>query len=327
MAFTDIVGNNRVKQILKSYQLKNRIPYSIIFSGPDSANLGEFALGLAKSVNCTIANGDFCDNCDHCTDINKSIFPDVTYLVPEGQFYKKDQIVELIEENYMRPMISERKIFILSEANKMNESSSNSFLKVLEEPSDSTIFILLTRNKSQLLPTIKSRCQIVNFYSPTKKEIFNHLIKMGYDHDKADLLSSISRSSIENVLKEDFYTLQNKRSVYLEILEKLIKKRNIDEVLLALHDQSRNRSKFIDSFVEMINLISLMLRDIMILKIELKKEFLINIDFSENLFDLQKYITLEKTLYLIRRMEFVQRDIKRNLNSKILILEFINSYV
>ena len=65
----------------------------------------------------------------------------------------------------------------------------------------------------------------------------------------------------------------------------------------------------------------------MILKIELKKEFLINIDFSENLFDLQKYITLEKTLYLIRRMEFIQRDIKRNLNSKILILEFINSYV
>ena len=327
MPFIDIVGNNKVKQILKSYQAKGRIPYSIIFSGPQSANLTDFALGFVKSVNCTGAEGDFCDNCDNCTDINKSIFPDVTYLVPDGQFYKKDQIIDLIEENYKRPMISDRKIFILSEANKMNESSSNSFLKVLEEPSDSTIFILLTKNKSQLLPTIRSRCQIINFYTPTKKEIYNHLIKMGYDQDKADLLSSISRSSIDNVLKEDFYTLQNKRSVYLEILEKLIKKKNIDEVLLALHDQSRNRSKFIDSFAEMINLISLMLRDIMIFKIELKKEFLINIDFSENLFDLQRYISLEKTLYLIRRMEFVQRDIKRNLNSKILILEFINSYV
>jgi len=327
MPFKDIVGNNKVKQILKSYQAKGRIPYSMIFSGPESASLPDFALGFVKSVNCTGTEGDFCDNCENCKDINKSIFPDVTYLVPDGQFYKKDQILDLIEENYKRPMISDRKIFILSEANKMNESSSNSFLKVLEEPSDSTIFILLTKNKSQLLPTIRSRCQILNFYSPTKKEIYNHLIKIGYDQDKAELLSSISRSSIDNVLKEDFYTLQNKRSVYLEILEKLIKKKNIDEVLLALHDKSRNRSKFIDSFREMINLISLMLRDIMIFKIELKKEFLINIDFSENLFDLQRYISLEKILYLIRRMEFIQRDIKRNLNSKILILEFINSYV
>ncbi len=327
MPFIDIVGNSKVKQTLKSYLAKARIPYSAIFSGPDIANLSEFALGFAKSVNCINNDGDFCDNCDNCVDINKSIFPDVTYLIPDGQFYRKEQIIDLIEENYKRPMVSERKIFILSDANKMNESSSNSFLKVLEEPSDSTIFILLAKNKFQLLPTIRSRCQIVNFYSPTKKEIYNHLIKKGYEHKKADLLSSISRSSIENVLKEDFDILQSKRIVCLKILEKLIKKKRIDEVLLSLNDQSRNRSKFIESFVEMINLISLMLRDIMIFKIELKKEFLINIDFSENLYDLQKYISLEKTLYLIRRMEFVQRDIKRNLNSKILILEFIKSYV
>lgn len=327
MPFTDIVGNNKIKQILKNYLEKERIPYSIIFSGPANANLSDVAFGFAKSVNCKGNKGDFCDICDHCVDINKSIFPDVTYLVPDGQFYKKDQIVDLIEQNYKRPMISDKKIFILADANKMNESSSNSFLKVLEEPSDSTIFILLTKNKFQLLPTIRSRCQILNFYSPSKKEIYNHLVKIGYDTKKADLLASISGSSIDNVLKEDFYSLQNRRSSYLAILEKLIKKGKIDEVLLSLYDQSRSRSKFIDSLVEMINLISLMLRDIMILKIELKKEFLINIDFYDKLFELQKYISLEKTLYLIRRMEFVQRDIKRNLNTKILILEFINSYV
>lgn len=327
MPFADIVGNNKIKQILKSYLEKERIPYSTIFSGPESANLPDFALAFAKSLNCKNKKGDFCDICDHCTDINKTIFPDVTFLAPDGQFYKKEQIVDLIDKNYKRPMNSERKVFILSEANKMNESSSNSFLKVLEEPSESTIFILLTKNIFQLLPTIRSRCQILNFYSPSRKEIYDHLKKIGYDTKKADLLASISRSSIDNVLKEDFYSLQNRRSAYLAILEKLIKKGKIDEVLLALYDQSRSRSKFIDSLVEMINLISLMLRDIMILKIELKKEFLINIDFYDKLCELQKYITLEKILYLIRRMEFVQRDIKRNLNSKILILEFINSYV
>ncbi len=327
MPFADIVGNNRKKGILINYIKKDRIPYSMIFSGPESANLSEFSLGLAKSINCTSMKYDFCDFCDNCTAINKSVFPDVVLLLPDGQFYKKEQIVDLIQKNFKRPLISDKKIFILSDANKMNESSSNSFLKVLEEPSDSTIFILLTNNKSQLLPTIRSRCQVLYFYTPSKKEVETHLIKMGYDTEKAKLLSSISSSSIENVLKEDFYSFQNKRSSVLLILEKLLKKRKIDEVLLSLHDQSRSRSKFIDSFVEMINLISLMLRDIMILKIELEKEFLINIDFYDKLVELQKYITEKEILYLIRKMEFLQRDIKRNLNSKILILEFINSYV
>ncbi len=327
MGFDDLVGNDRVKFILKSYLKKDNIPFSMIFFGPENSNLTDFALGLAKAINCKNNTGDYCDDCESCNKINKSIFPDVTLLTPDGQFYKKEQIMELIENNYRRPLISERKVFIISESNKMNESSSNAFLKVLEEPSESTVFILLTKNKTQLLPTIRSRCQVINFFSPTKKEISNYLLKMGYDKEKAELLSSLSRSSIENVLTEDYFTLLERRAKYLAILEKLIKKGQIDEVLLYLYDKSRSRSKFIDSFVEMINLISLMLRDIMVLKIELDKDFLINVDYFEKLFELQKYITFEKVLYLIRRMEFVQRDIKRNLNSKILILEFINSYV
>jgi len=327
MPFADIVGNDKKKQLLINYIRKDRIPYGMILSGPKSANLGEFSLGLAKSLNCKNRKLDFCDSCDSCIAINKSIFPDVVLLLPDGQFYKKEQILDLIRENYKRPLISDKKIFILSDANKMNESSSNSFLKVLEEPSDSTIFILLTNNKSQLLPTILSRCQVLDFYSPSKMEIQTHLIKMGYDNAKAELLASVSRSSIENVLKEDFYSFQDKRSSILLILEKLLKKRKIDDVLLSLHDQSRSRSKFIESFTEMINLISLMLRDIMILKIDLEKEFLINVDFYEKFVEFKKYITEKEILFLIRKMEFLKRDIKRNLNSKILILEFINSYV
>lgn len=327
MPFGELIGNNRIKFILQNYLRKKMIPLSMIFSGPESSNLPDFALSFAKAVNCSRKDDDFCDECDHCSDINKAIFPDVSVYVPDGQFYKKEQILELIDKNFKRPLISEKKIFIISDAHKMNESSSNSFLKVLEEPSDSTIFILMTKNYPQLLPTIRSRCQVLNFFQPSKNELTNHLLKMGYDEEKAGLLASISRSSIENVLKEDFYSLQKRRSFYLSVLEKLVKKAKIDEVLLNLYDQSRSRSIFLESFTEMINLISLMLRDIMVIKIELKKEFLINIDLVDKLAELQKYVTVEKILYLIRRMEFVQRDIKRNLNTKILILEFINSYV
>jgi hypothetical protein len=69
-----------------------------------------------------------------------------------------------------------------------------------------------------------------------------------------------------------------------------------------------------------------MLRDIMVLHVEKDGSHVINIDYKEKLMQLCSYITIQKALYLIRKMEYILRDIKRNLNTKVLILEFMESY-
>jgi hypothetical protein len=76
----------------------------------------------------------------------------------------------------------------------------------------------------------------------------------------------------------------------------------------------------------MVNLLSLMLRDILVLSIDPENRNIINVDYKENLMVLSKFITIDKTLFLIRKMEYLLRDIHRNLNTKVLILEFIRSY-
>ncbi len=327
MAFNDLFGNERIKHILVSYLKNDIIPYSMIFFGPGSADLLGFAVAFAKAINCLNSRDDFCGQCQHCVEIDREIFLDLKVLAPEGQFYKKEQITFLIEDNYKKPLKGRRKVNILVEAQRMNENSANAFLKVLEEPASANTFILLTSNLNGLLPTIKSRCQILKFSPLSRAEIEQYLVHQGCDPEQAGLMSYLCQSNLETGLNGDLDEFLDRRARVLSDLTKLITGRGVEDILLDLSQRSRTREKFIDYFRGLVNLISLLLRDIMILKIDKDNKNIINIDYRDRLMDLSEYLAIEKIFFLIRKMEFLVRDIQRNLNSKVLILEFIKSYV
>lgn len=326
MGFDDLFGNKRIKHILTSYLKNDIVPLSMIFSGPGSSNLLGFARGLAMALNCSEDKGDFCGECRNCTEASHDGFPDLRVLYPDGQFYKKEQIMFLVEDNFHKPMKGKKKISILTEAHRMNVNSANAFLKVLEEPSLSNVFILLTDNLTGLLPTIKSRCQILKFSPLSRREIREYLVREGNDAETARLKSYLSQSNMESVLTVNFDDYMKKRAEILGVLVSLLQNRGVEAILLDLFNRSRSREKFLDYFREMLNLLSLMLRDIMVLSIDPDNQNIINVDYKENLMTLSKYITIDRTLFLIRKMEYLLRDIQRNLNTKVLILEFIKSY-
>jgi len=326
MPFDDLFGNERIKHILTSYLRNDVVPYSMIFTGPGSTDLLIFAVAFAKAINCENSEADFCDSCIACSEIEKEIFLDLKILTPDGQQYKKEQIIFLIEDNYKKPLKGNKKINILTDAHKMNETSANAFLKVLEEPAQDNIFILLTTNPAALLPTIKSRCQILKFSPQSRAEIKKYLVEQGYDPEKARLMSYLCQSNLERILLVDFDEFMEKRAKGLSDLKKLINGVGVEDILLDLYQKSRSREKFIEYFRQLVNLISLMLRDIMILKIDKSNKNLINIDYRDDLMSLGEYIAIDKVLFLIRKMELLLRDIQRNLNTKVLTLEFIKSY-
>ena len=151
MGFDQLIGNTRIKNILHSYLRNDNIPYSMLFAGAAAANTLGFAVAFAKAIQCLDRGDDYCGVCRHCEEIDKEIFPDLKIINPEGQFYKKEQIVFLKEDNFRRPLMGNKKIFIIKDAQKMNDNSANALLKVLEEPAESTMFILLTKNLYNLL--------------------------------------------------------------------------------------------------------------------------------------------------------------------------------
>lgn len=329
MGFDELLGNQRIRIILKNYLKNNIIPYSMIFTGPRSANMLSFAIAFAKGVNCLnlLPVGDFCGQCSNCIEIDKEIFLDLKVLEPDGQFFKKEQISFLIEDNFNKPIKGNRKFNILVNANQMNVHSANAFLKVLEEPAPLNVFILITENLNVLLPTIQSRCQVLKFSPLSRAEIKTYLIeKRNFDEDKARLISYLGQSNMDSVMDVNFDEFMKQRETVFSILSALLMKQGIEEILLDLFNRSRSREKFLVYFEQMVNLISLMLRDIMVLHVEKDGSHVINIDYKEKLMQLSSYITIQQVLFLIRKMEYILRDIKRNLNTKVLILEFMESY-
>jgi DNA polymerase-3 subunit delta' len=328
VSLAELIGNSRIKATLAGYLRNERVPSSLIFAGSDPYHQLLFAMNFAKALACQKGSLlDACDRCRACLAIDRGLYPDVQVLEPDGQFYRKNQLDELIASAFQRPMQGERRVFILKEAQRLNESAANAFLKTLEEPLASNVFILLTQNLNVMLPTIQSRCQILKFMPLSSHDVKLELQRRGVDPEKARLMSFFNAESAEDLSEDDFREMEEKRRSMLCILERLMRQSEVEDVLLDLYDRSRVRETFIAYFREMVNLISVLLRDIMVLMVDpASGSTLINPDYKEKLMELAALTHIDKVFFLIRKMEFLLRDIQRNLNARVLILEFINSY-
>lgn len=330
MAFEKLLGNPQVKHILNRYIRSQMVPTSIIFAGPDGSNKLGYALAFAGALNCLKSGGEPGEEtespCKNCLAIERNLFPDVRLMEPEGQFYRKPQIDELIESSHRRPIRGKKKITILIDAHQMNENSANAFLKTLEEPSPSNVFVLLTSKLDLLLPTIRSRCQLLKFIPLSQPEVRSALKQKGFDPDKARIMSFFTRSNVEGISDSDWKELEEKRISVFVVLSRLITRTGIEDILLDLYDRGRNRETFIAHFRDLINLISVFLRDIMILMVEPGSDSVINFDYKDKLVGLVNCMDRDQIFFLLKKMELLLRDTQRNLNSRVLILEFINSF-
>ena len=221
MSLAELIGNTRIKATLASYLRNERVPSSLIFTGSDAYHQLLFAMNFAKSLDLPRKTTDACDRCRPCLAIDRNIFPDVQVLAPEGQFYRKNQMDELIATASQRPLQGEKRVFILKDAQRLNESAANAFLKTLEEPLPTNVFILLTANLNLILPTIQSRCQILKFLPLSNHEIKLELQRRGVDPEKSRLLAFFNSDSLENVAEVDWQELEEKRRAMLCILDRL----------------------------------------------------------------------------------------------------------
>ncbi len=176
-----IVGQEQAVCAVNSMVKKKRIPGALLFYGPPG--VGKFS--LATEFASMLEEDDRVYSFNH-PDVF-IIYPDYGYdreevlsLRREGRYYrlrrkkgtiKIDTIRELIEQAYLTPYTGKYKIFILLEAHRMTEEAQNAFLKVLEEPSSTTVFVLITPEPGGLLPTVRSRLYPVRFAPLGEREL------------------------------------------------------------------------------------------------------------------------------------------------------------
>ena len=153
------------KQNFIDYLDHNMFSHAYLFEVGNYEEDYSFILDFVKMLFCN-NNNKFnkldCDKCNICSLINQEMFPDLYIIRPDGNEIKKEQLLNLEKEFSNTSIVSNYKICIILEAEKMNISAANSILKFIEEPEDNIFNILVTKNKYKLLPTIVSRCLYFN---------------------------------------------------------------------------------------------------------------------------------------------------------------------
>ncbi|OOZ39018.1 DNA polymerase III subunit delta' [Solemya pervernicosa gill symbiont] len=147
-----------------------RFPHALLFNGAGGTGKAQLALALSHALLCQnpAETGEACGQCKSCLLIEAGSHPDLLTLTLEedAKDIKIAQVRELMSQLALTSQYDGYKIAIIWPAERMNINSANSLLKTLEEPADNTLLILVTAQPSRLLPTIRSRCQQINFTLP-----------------------------------------------------------------------------------------------------------------------------------------------------------------
>lgn len=214
--FEKIIGNQETKTYLENTIKNKKIANSYMFIGNIGIGKKLFAREYAKNIMCLQDNR--CNNqCKSCIKFNANANPDYYELIPENKKIKIDNIRQLQEKIVEKPIISNKKVYVIDDADLMTEESQNCLLKTLEEPPEYSVIILIVSNESKILPTIKSRCIKINFSRLTQDELKEYLKLEGK-------LNQYSESELNDIIElldgslEKIDTIEETKKNYDELV-------------------------------------------------------------------------------------------------------------
>jgi len=202
-ASTAIVGHEKERERLRSAAAEQRLAHALLFAGPDGIGKRAVAIGLAISLQCSEDRPqapilDGCGECAACRQVAAGSHPDVQLVgVPSGR--KEigiDRIRELKRFVQLRPVYDRGKVVVIDDAHMLTVAAQNALLKTLEEPPHGSLLILVASNADSLLPTVRSRCQRIQF-QPLPTPLVERLLveRHGIDAAAARILSAAAEGS------------------------------------------------------------------------------------------------------------------------------------
>ena len=315
MSFLDIYGHEKQIVILKQALAQNRVGHSYLFSGVDATGKKTLALEFAKVVNCEKSEeiNDSCGKCPACLKISRNNHPDIFFIEAEGQFIRISAIREIQGQMTFRPMEGRKRVFVIDDADRMNEQAANALLKTLEEPTPANILILVTAKPYTLPSTIISRCRHMRFNPVAIDTVAKFLIeRKNMEKQNALLLAGLSGGSIGQALelnKEDVIACR------AEILKMLASTKKSEPMSLlafaAFFGQDKRAIK------QGFNILQTCFRDALVYKETQNDQMLINQDNSSLIASLASRLTGPQILQNIALMEKTGETIEQNVNKSL----------
>ena len=305
-----ILGNEKIRHHLRESIIKRSISHAYILAGDKGIGKSKIAREFAMELICDKNTG--CGECPACRQFLAGAYPDFFYMDAEG---KESIGIDRIRENIVndvsiRPYHGKVKIYIIDEADKMTVGAQNALLKTIEEPPEYVVILLLVRNMSILLETIRSRCIKLLLSAVSNDRIKRWLVEKGTSEDLAMVVASYSNGApgIAKAMaeSEDFAGMYNQNVEFL----KKISEASINDILLFIEELKKRTGGFKD----FINFLRLWYRDICILKLTKKIDNLVFIREESIILRLSREYTLKKINSIIDLIDETETRLNSNVS-------------
>lgn len=260
-----VLGHDWAVNLLQQSLSRDRLAHAYLFTGPPSIGKTSLALYLARALNCTDPGPRPCGVCPSCRKIDRGVHPDVRVLdeaestsdaadepaepgTRRKRGIKIGQIRELQAQAALSPFEGRRRVYVLCDFQQANLEAANCLLKTLEEPPDNVVLVLTALQAEGLLPTIVSRCQVLNLRPMPVSQVRQALQQYwGIEERRAVVLASLSAGRIGWAIRaSQDEALLAAREKYLVALEQTSKLSNSERISLA-QQLSRNPARLLDA--------------------------------------------------------------------------------
>ncbi len=332
MSFKNILSQDHIVDPFKTVISSGHLSHAYMFTGQKGTGKSLFAREFTKALFCKSNNGDSCDTCNNCLRIDNNNHPDIHWIAldKKDKFIKIENIRNMQHHVRLSPVESEYKVFIIKEADRMNEESANCLLKTLEEPAPNTIIILIANSLASVKDTIKSRCQIIRF-KPIPTSVIKEQLMNEFDTEikEAEWISRFSCGSLGNAIEFAQDKFYEKNDEIINRISELNLEHNLGfaeefvESYLSTGDSLEEKRQILKGIL---NCILQYYRDLLIVKIRHTRSSagegdlgLFNVGNEDTLQAQSRLLTQEQITNIIDEILQAIKYIDYNLNINLLI--------
>lgn len=319
--FQDIIGQDRIKEHLRSALSTGKVSHAYILNGEKSSGKEFIAKVFAMALQCEKGEAEPCQECHSCRQALSGNQPDIIRVTHEKpNTISVDDIRQQVNNDVgVKPYSSPKKVYIINEAEKMTAQAQNALLKTLEEPPEYAVLLLLTANMDALLPTIQSRCVQLNMKPVPDMLVRKYLCEQLKVPDyKAEVCVAFARGNIGRAKalasSEDF---ENIKAEALSLL-KYIQDMDLGEII----DAVKRVTEYKVEIQDYLDLCAVWYRDVLLFKATNDVNHLI---FREEIQALRK--TAQQSSYegierIIRGLDTARHRLDANVNFE-LVMELL----
>ena len=282
--FKDIVGHEQIIEHLKTAIEMGKVSHAYILNGPDLSGKMMIAEAFARALLCEKQDPDGCGECRSCRQSDDRNNPDIIYVKHDkpNTISVDDIRMQLNNDIVIKPYSNQYKIYIVDEAEKMNQQAQNALLKTIEEPPAYAVIMLLTTNADSFLQTIRSRCITLNLKSVKNDVIKSYLMTEKKIPDyQADVCAAFAQGVVGKAIKlassDDFNELKESALSLIKRLDDI----DLYEMGEAIKQISDYKLQVQDYF----DLITVWYRDVLYMKATNDVNGLI---FKDEVYDIKK---------------------------------------